>query len=130
MLIVKNHGAGKSVYMNLTLMRYARSGGNYTDDRSDPAGNAAVAVRQLVRNLVALANVAPKVRVLQGFYAPDSGPEVYNFEKARFVDGQNVYLACVVNSQLRKPELEHYGQYGPDPVWAVGRLGRVGHAAF
>lgn len=99
-LIVKNHGAGKSVYMNVTLMRYGRSGGNYTDERRSPSSAAAGAVRQLVRNLVALAGVTPKVRVLQGYNAPDTGADVYNFEKARFIDGPITYLGCVVNSQM------------------------------
>ncbi len=100
-LIVKTHGAGKSVYTNLTLMRYGRSGGNYTNERLTPNSPDAQAVRQLVKNLMALGGVTPKVRVLQGFDAdPVSGPEVYNLEKARFVDGGNVYLGCIVNSQM------------------------------
>jgi hypothetical protein len=105
-LIVKNHGAGKSVYMNVTLMRYGRSGSNYTDERRSPSSAAARNVRQLVRNLAALGGVTAKVRVLQGYNAdPQSGTEVYNLEKARFVDGQAVYLACVLNSQIENQDL-------------------------
>ncbi len=111
-LIVKNQGAGKSVYMNLTLMRYGRSGSNYTAERLDPSSPDAKAVRQLVKNLVALGGVTPKVRVLQGFDAdPQSSPDVYNLEKARFVDGSNVYLACIVNSQMEN--FDWSGYYDP-----------------
>ncbi len=100
-LIVKNHGAGKSVYMSLSLMRYAWTpSGNAPADRGDPDGDAAVNVRRLVKNLIALAGVTSKVRVLQGHDAPDSAPEVYNLEKARYVDGSIVYLGCVVNSHI------------------------------
>ena len=104
-LIVKNHGAGKSVYMNVTLNRYGRSGSGYTDERRTPSSDGAKAVRQLVRNLVALGGVTPKVQVFQGFDAdPATAPEVYNLEKARFVDGGNVYLACVLNSQMENQD--------------------------
>ena len=99
-LIVKNHGAGKSVYMNLTLFRYAREGNGFTEERRNPSDTAAGNLRQLVRNLMALGGVSPKVDVLQGHDAPVDGTEVYNLEKARYVDGQNTYLACVVNSYL------------------------------
>ncbi len=100
-LIVKSHGAGKSVYMNLSLMCYAWTpSGNAPADRSDPDGDAAVNVRHLVRNLIALAGVTGKVRVLRGYDAADSAPEVYNLEKARYVDGSIVYLGCVVNSHI------------------------------
>ena len=109
-LIAKNHGAGKSVYMNVTLNRYGRSGSNYADERQNPASADARAVRQLVRNLVALGGVTPKVQVLQGFEGdPQSTPEVYNLEKARFVDGRNVYLACVLNSQMENQDYSTLG---------------------
>ena len=104
-LICKDHGAGKSVYTNITLHRYGAQGSssNYTADRRTPASNASQNIRQLVKNLMALANVTPKVNVLQGHDAPDppAGTEVYCLEKARYVDGGNVYLACVVNSFLQ-----------------------------
>jgi len=113
-LIVKNHGLGKSVYMNITLHRYGTSYGgsdssNYTAERRYPASTAAANVRQLVRNLMALGGVTPKVKVLQGHDAPVGGTEVYNLEKARFVDGQNVYLACVVNSFLSHDDWSSHG---------------------
>ena len=42
---------------------------------------------------------------------PPTGNEVYNFEKARYVDGDIVYLACVVNSFL-----SHYDWSGQNPA--------------
>ncbi len=113
-LIVRDHGAGKSVYMNLTLMRYGRTGSNYTDERRYPDRAGATAVRQLVRNLIALGGVAPKVQVLRGHDAnPLSGTPVYNFEKSRFVDGPITYLGCVVNSQMENYDWSsHYDPAG------------------
>jgi len=119
-LIVREHGLGKSVYMNLTLHRYGTSyddpnndPSNYTEDRRTPSSLAAANVRQLVSNLMALGGVTPKVNVLQGHNAsdPPAGTEVYNLEKARYVDGDIVYLSCVVNSFL-----SHYDWSGQNPA--------------
>jgi len=127
-LIVKDHGAGKSVYMNLTMHRYGSahvqdgtwdSSANYTEERLDPDSDAAKNVRQLVKNLMALGGVAPRVNVLQGHGAadPPAGAEVYNLEAARYVDGDNVYLACVVNSFMQEPT-ENWSDpaHHPDPA--------------
>ena len=121
-LIVKDHGAGKSVYMNLTLFRYAWSGSNFSHDRQTPSSPASQNVRKLVRNLAALGGVSPQVNVLRFHDAPDppSGLKVYCLEKARYVDGQNTYLACVVNSAFHAydwssqadPGLTLFGQSG------------------
>ena len=103
-LIVKGQGLGKSIYMNLTLHRYGATGpdSNYSADRRNPGIWGAVNMRQLVKNMMELGGVTPKINVLQGHGAPDppAGEEVYNLEKARYVDGDIVYLACVVNSWM------------------------------
>jgi len=114
-LIAKNHGAGKSVYTNLTLHRYGTSysDSDYTEDRRTPSSLAASNVRQLVSNLMALGGVTAQVNVLQGHNAsdPPTGTEVYDLEKARYVDGDTVYLSCVVNSFL-----SHYDWSGQNPA--------------
>ena len=49
-LICKNQGAGKSVYMNLTLHRYGAKGpnSNYTDDRRTPSSTDCKNVLQTI----------------------------------------------------------------------------------
>jgi hypothetical protein len=135
-LIVKNQGAGKSVYMNVTLNRYGRAGSGYTEDRRYPSSPAAENVRKLVRNLMALGGVTPKVQVLQGFDAvPGETPEVYNLEKARFVDGDNVYLACILNSQMENLDLStvydpsgaFFGQPGESHAQITLAIGEPAH---
>lgn len=98
-LICKSHGAGKVVYMNLSMQRYAFTGPNFgvqVCDRRNPGGNGPKSLRQLVSNLLALGNVAPKVAVKQNWNNP-GGDDVYNLEKSLHVDGQNRYLGCVIN---------------------------------
>jgi hypothetical protein len=98
-LICKTYGAGKIVYMNLSMQRYAFTGPNFgvqVCDRLSPGGNGPKSFRKLVSNLLALGGVTPKVAVKQNWNNP-GGNDVYNLEKSLHVDGQNRYLGCVVN---------------------------------
>jgi len=97
-LIVRPYGDGKVVYMNLSMYRYGFSG-NFTDERRNPASPSARNIRRLVRNLVALGGVTPKVAVKQGHDNPD-GEDVFNLEKSLRIDGGIKYLTCVVNSYM------------------------------
>lgn len=96
-LIVKTYGAGKVVYMNLSLYRYGFTNNATADERQTPSSASAKNIRQLVTNLLALGGVSPQVAVKQGTNNP-AGADVYNLEKSLHVDGQNKYLGCVINS--------------------------------
>lgn len=96
-LIASTYGAGKIVYMNLSMYKYGFTGGSWTDERRSPSSASAVNIRQLVKNLLALGGVAPKVAVKQGWNNP-TGTDVYNLEKSMRVDGAIRYLTCVTNS--------------------------------
>jgi hypothetical protein len=97
-LIVKTYGTGKIVYMNLSMYRYGWTyDSGVPDERQTPGSASASNVRQLVKNLVALGGVTPKVAVKQGWNNP-AGTDVYNLEKSVHVDGQNMYVGCVINS--------------------------------
>lgn len=97
LLIASSYGAGKIVYMNLTLYKYGFNGGSFSDERLAPASASATNIRQLVKNLLALGGVTPKVAVKQGWNNPN-GTDVYNLEKSMRVDGAIRYLTCVTNS--------------------------------
>ena len=96
-LIVRTHGAGKIVYMNLSLYRYGWTNSATPDERQAPGSASASNVRQLIKNLVALGGVTPRVAVKQGWNNP-TGNDVYNLEKSLHVSGQNKIVGCVINS--------------------------------
>lgn len=120
-LLVKSYGDGKIVYMNLSLYRYGFSGANITDERLDPGRASATNLRQLVKNLLALGGVTPKVAVKQGSNNPD-GTDVYNLEKSLRIDGNTQYLSCVVNSYFDGTN-DNWGARPDTPNVCFGQAG-------
>jgi len=121
-LIVRQYGAGKVVYMNLSLYRYGVSGDNFASERRNPRSPSATNIRRLVRNLMALGGVVPKVAIKQGHDNPD-GTDVYNLEKTLRVDGNIRYLTCVVNSFMDRSS-DDWSRRDDAPAVLFGQPGK------